>query len=56
MTDAPNARLVIVLPAALREQVSKLAEQDAVSLSAISRRAIKKYVQECTSGTKRPAS
>lgn len=56
MTEASTARIVIVVPSTLREQVSQLAARDEVSLSAFSRRALKKYVQECTSGTKRAAS
>jgi predicted HicB family RNase H-like nuclease len=53
MMETNSGRIVIALPPKLRDQVAKLAEQDSVSLSAISRRAIKKYVQECCLATKK---
>lgn len=49
MTEANSQRIVIALPPTLREQVARLADRDSVSLSAITRRALKQFVQECTS-------
>jgi metal-responsive CopG/Arc/MetJ family transcriptional regulator len=47
MMESNSERIVIFLPAKLRDQVSQLAEKDSTSVSAISRRALKKYVLEC---------
>lgn len=46
MAKTNSGRIVIALPPSLRELVARLAEQDAVSVSAISRRALKAYVDE----------
>jgi predicted transcriptional regulator len=51
--ETNSERIVIFLPPKLRDQVSQLAEKDSTSVSAISRRALKQYVQECSPATKK---
>jgi metal-responsive CopG/Arc/MetJ family transcriptional regulator len=48
MTGETNSqRVVITLPAKLREKVEKLAKKEAISMSAISRRALRRFFEQC---------
>ena len=46
--EVNSARLIVTLPVKLREQVEQLAQKDEVSLAAITRRALRRFVErEC---------
>ncbi len=47
-TDEPSARVLVTLPTTMREQLERLAKQEAVPISLIGRRAIRRYLEkEC---------
>ena len=48
MTRETNSeRVVITLPPKLREQVEQVAEKESISMSAVSRRALRRYLDQC---------
>lgn len=48
MTGETNSeRVVITLPAELREQVEQVAKKESISMSAVSRRALRRYLEQC---------
>jgi hypothetical protein len=49
---AKSTRAIVLLPVALKEQVRKLANDEEVSIALITRRALKRYVEQCTAPAK----
>lgn len=48
MTGETNSeRVVIMLPVELREQVEQVAKKESISMSAVSRRALRRYIEQC---------
>ena len=48
MTCETNSeRVVITLPVELREQVEQVAKKESISMSAVSRRALRRYLEQC---------